>query len=590
MSCLLLYATQTGTAEDTAVHLWRYFRALPLEDFQKPEVPLSIGDYDLARLASESRPIVFIISTTGDGEVPEEMRVFWRALLKKSIPKNAMLSVEFAVLGLGDTSYALFNAAARKMRARLKALGATELCAPALLDESDPENSELQLTRFQKELAKLICGVDAESERLLHSVSFPLFKVKPADSQHHLRKRSSPKWPKGCSEKLYKGRYREAVVISNEKLCSESLQDRDVRLLRMRVDEGSLGYHPGDVVYILPRNRSEIVDTFLQLFPVDGNSIVEISSQGLCLNVSSVTSIRELIYAQFDLNASPTRKLIELMSNHASDERERTRLKHLSSHEGADELYQYTVREKRTVLMVFRDFPSVRPPLADLLEMIPRLRPRAFSIASSPTFHKGEIHICISLVRYMTPLKKVREGVCSAFVKQSEEGDFVPFYVGAGTLSFSSLPSPVIMIGPGTGVAPFRSFLWELSTRADTKNFDTWLFFGCRHEDKDYLFQQEWRTLTEKGVLGNFVTAFSRDQQNKIYVQDRLNALSAQIGPLLARRDIRIFVAGAAGAMPRSVHRALVKALTQTGLSETNSERHLSDLSKSRQYQVETWQ
>ena len=356
----------------------------------------------------------------------------------------------------------------------------------------------------------------------------------------------------------------------------------------------------GDVLNIMPRNYPTAVREFCSLMQIDPLQTVrlimeesvgeEISQHIAFANIRQPCTIGEIVATHFDILGIPRRSFFSRLVPLATHERERERLEFFASPEGSEDRVQYTFREKRSIMMIFRDFASVRPSFDQLFAIMPRLKPRAFSIASSPTQHRGRVHVCVSVVQYTTPLRRVRHGVCSTFLSLAEPGDIIPCWVTEGTFKFDFLRPgfevpPMILVGPGTGLAPFRSLLGELSARS-TPNIH--LFFGCRHAvNGDLLYQAELEEWNQKDGC-NLYIAFSRDQGEKIYVQDLMRNCCQELCSVLNHPDGRVYVAGSRGAMPQSVRNALGACLvSQQGMTAEEAELHLARMGA--RYQVESW-
>jgi len=257
-----------------------------------------------------------------------------------------------------------------------------------------------------------------------------------------------------------------------------------------------------------------------------------------------------------------------------------------------EELYSYCYRQKRTTLEVLQDFPSAsaKIPFEYLFDLIPPIQPRAFSIASSLMAHPDEIQLLVAVVNYKTKLVKPRRGLCSTWLASldpSNKTSRVPVWVKKGTISFpKALDSSIIMIGPGTGCAPFRSLIEE---RVSQSAGNCVLFFGCRNSKKDFFFREQWHPLVENGSLKLF-TAFSRDQENKVYVQHRLLENSSLIWNLLAHQQGWFYIAGNSQRMPTDVTEALLEIFMKEGkMDRTKAEEFLRTLESTRHFQSETW-
>ncbi|NXS54910.1 NDOR1 oxidoreductase, partial [Brachypteracias leptosomus] len=303
-------------------------------------------------------------------------------------------------------------------------------------------------------------------------------------------------------------------------------------------------------------------------------------------------TIQHLVTHYLDISCVPRRSFFQLLSYFSTNELEREKLQEFSSAQGQEELYSYCHRPRRTTLEALWDFPhtTCAIPPDYLLDLIPRIRPRAFSIASSMLAHPDRLQVLVAVVRYKTRLSKPRRGLCSTWLASlnPEQGDVrVPLWVKKGGLKFPADPdTPVIMIGPGTGVAPFRAAIQERVAQGWRGNC---LFFGCRQKSKDFYCQAEWEELVAKGFLTLF-TAFSRDQEEKVYVQHRIRENRRLVWELLSRGGAHIYLAGNAKQMPEAVAEALQGVLQlEGGLSPSEAEEHLTALERSQRFQSETW-
>lgn len=604
----VLYATATGTAEDVAQGL---AETLTLRGASVRNCK-TIDGYEIASLPTHSSAghlFIFIIATSGDGEVPLNMRKFWHFIRRADLPEGILGELRFAIFGLGDRSYVKFNAAARKLYLRLCDLGASSVVSLSLGDEGAQGGYDKELHPWIDRL----CEVVAPNPGLNHAdkealVTEPRISVRLTD-------REKPKenghdghgvnmWCKGqarLSSTTGFGQLFEATVLRNDILTDSAFltDDKEVRHLELDISaapsgSGLLDYLPGDIIHVMPRNRQSAVDAFFQLTGFDGESLLSIEKSGsktrfgsYALNISLPCNLQDFVSAQLDLSCTPRRRFFERLAPFAADPMQKDKLSELASVDGADLLTQYAYREKRTILMVLRDFPSARPPLDHLIDMIPVLKARPFSIASSKEAHPGEIHICASIVQYTTPLRFVRVGVCSAFFLQLKVGDLVPIFLEKGTSLRFNRSKPCIMLGPGTGVAPMRSFISSCEPRGSIKI----LFFGCRSRRGDFLYKRDWEVYRESDKLSSLVTAFSRETNGvKVYVQDRLQEESERVWSLMSCEGAQVYVAGAAGSMPKGVRQGLVDICTKSGgLSEGASETFVRQMETEGRLQMECW-
>ncbi|CAG2236503.1 Sulfite reductase [NADPH] flavoprotein alpha-component,NADPH-dependent diflavin oxidoreductase 1 [Mytilus edulis] len=299
-------------------------------------------------------------------------------------------------------------------------------------------------------------------------------------------------------------------------------------------------------------------------------------------------SVQYLVQHYLDINSVPRRSFFELLSYFADNELEKEKLEEFCTAEGQEELYTYCNRVRRSILEVLQDFPhtSANIPFEYLFDLIPVLQPRSFSIASSQKMYSDEIHVLMAVVTYKTKMFKPRLGVCSTWLAGMSPGTIVPLWVKKGTIAFPTDPAcPVVMVGPGTGCAPFRSFIQERTVAGTGGNT---LYFGCRNKDNDYYCQDEWTALVDKGLL-NLITAFSRDQDDKIYVQHKILESKLMLWNILENGGW-FYVAGNAKRMPDDVKDAVKQVIMDCGSkSEDEAEQYIHKLEQCRRYQAETW-
>lgn len=595
----ILYATSTGNAEDVAHTLSESLlhRSAPILSCT------AIDEYPLAKLpehAASGHLFVFIVATCGDGDAPGTMRRFWHFIRRADLPQGVLMELRFAVFGLGDRAYVKFNAAARKLHRRLCDLGAVPVIALGLGDESAQGGLDATLWPWWESVCRMVIeGYVGEGNRkriLEPRVGIKIVRKGGGDELQ--MRRNTWKWGRARRDG---GLLHEATVAENREITDGKFlsDEREVRHIVFDVSRaasecGFESYRPGDIVHVMPRNRDSAVDAFFHLTAFDRQAVIDVVKTSCrsrfgsyLLNVKTPCRLREFVSAQLDLSCSPRRRFFERLAPFATDPQQREKLLEFASVQGAEILTQYAYREKRSVLMVLRDFPSARPPLEHLIDMIPVLKSRQFSIASSAEAHTGEIHVCASMVRYTTPLRFKRIGVCSAFFMSLEVGDVVPVFLEKGTALRFDQKRPSIMIGPGTGVAPMRSFI---SSCSPEDGMERMLFFGCRSECGDFLYRDEWERLLKGKQLSALCTAFSRDTPDKIYVQDKMHADRIRLWRLISMERAKVYVAGAAGSMPKDVRQALVSICARVGeLGETKAEEFVQLLEAEGRLQMECW-
>ncbi|KGL97475.1 NADPH-dependent diflavin oxidoreductase 1 [Charadrius vociferus] len=589
---LILYGRQTGTAQDTAE---RIGRGAKRRHFQcRVE---ALDSYEVANLINELL-VVFVCATTGQGDPPDNMKMFWRFLFRKNLPPGSLCQLDYAVLGLGDSSYPKFNFVAKKLHKRVLQLGGNPLLPVALGDDQHDLGPDAVVDPWLLALWDKILALYPLPPGL--EIISPNVRLPPKYTLHYLAEDSphpdggllQPTAPRAVPSEL---RPFAARMVSNQRVTAES-HFQDVRLIEFDVTGSGIMFSAGDVVMIQPQNCPEDVQQFCQLLRLDPDRcfMLKPTEPGTSLPalLPQPCTIRYLVTHYLDISCVPRRSFFELLSYFSTNELEREKLQEFSSAQGQEELYSYCNRPRRTTLEALWDFPhtTCAVPPDYLLDLIPRIRPRAFSIASSMLAHPDRIQILMAVVRYKTRLSKPRRGLCSTWLASldPEQGDVrVPLWVKKGGMKFPADPdTPVIMIGPGTGVAPFRAAIQERVAQGRRGNC---LFFGCRQKSKDFYCQAEWEELVTKGFLTLF-TAFSRDQEEKVYVQHCIRENRRLVWELLSGGSAHVYLAGNAKQMPVAVAEALQSVLQlEGGLSPSEAEEHLTALERSQRFQSETW-
>ncbi|KAJ6766399.1 NITRIC OXIDE SYNTHASE-RELATED [Salix purpurea] len=395
-------------------------------------------------------------------------------------------------------------------------------------------------------------------------------------------------------------------MIKNQPL-SRTGCGKDVRHFELEFVSATIQYGVGDVLEVLPGQDPSAVDAFLQRCNLNPESLIIVHPIGIeshhCDaegNDSKVPiKLKTFVELTMDIaSASPRRYFFEVMSVFATAEHEKERLQYFASPEGRDDLYQYNQKERRTVLEVLEDFPSVQMPFEWLVQLVPPLKTRAFSISSSPSAHPNQVHLTVNVVSWTTPFKRKRAGLCSTWLAglDPQDGVYIPAWFRKGSLPPPPASIPLVLVGPGTGCAPFRGFVEERATQdMSGAAAPIMLFFGCRNEENDFLYKDFWLSHAQNaGPLsiargGGFFVAFSRDQPQKVYVQHKMREQSERVWDLILE-GASIYVAGSSTKMPSDVMSALEEIISkEAGVSRETAVLQLRRLEKDGRYHVEAW-
>ncbi|KAJ2063534.1 NAPDH-dependent diflavin reductase [Coemansia sp. S146] len=567
---LILYGSQTGYAEDVARRIsrqaWRRHFTAHVQALDQVD----------KRLIFTSSPVIFVCSTTGQGEEPDNMKRFWRFLLRKSMPHDALSSLEFAVFGLGDSSYQKFNFPAKRLFRRLQQLGATALVRRGDGDDQHYLGVDGQLDPWLEELWEEVLRRWPLPRPVVPEDVVPdsTFDVSFGETQQ--------------AEDVGVDVCRATLVAEERITAADHFQD--VRHLRFAIDEGQDPppvWAPGDCAVLRPRNLSGDVDEFLATVGWTGRADLplRISPRSTAtLAWPRPVTLRWLCTNHFDIMGVPRRSFFEMLSYFSPSVEERDRLREFSSSAGQDDLLAYCMRPRRTVAEVLGDFPRTAPaiPLSYVFDVFPAIAERSFSISSAEC--PAAVDLTVAIVEYKTIMQRVRRGVCTRWLAQMRVGETLGMRFARGTMRLPPAATPIIMVGPGTGIAAFMSFIQS------RPGADNHLFFGCRSEKKDFYYREQLQRWVAEGSL-HLYCAFSRDGPGTAYVQDRIREHSRAVWSLVASQGAVVFVSGNASRMPDDVRQAFadVVAANSPGMSPDDASSYIAGMVKDGRYQEECW-
>jgi sulfite reductase (NADPH) flavoprotein alpha-component len=355
---------------------------------------------------------------------------------------------------------------------------------------------------------------------------------------------------------------------------------KETRHFEVDVGGSGLTYACGDSLGVYPTNRAEEMAEVCEALGADPSTMVRLPKTG------EEVTLQEALSSRLAL-AGPTPKFLKLLAEKVTDEEEKTTLAALLEPEQKDNLKAFLAERQFIDLLV--EFPSAKLSAQELVDSLRKLMPRLYSIASSPLRYPDEIHLTIAVVRYETN-RRERVGVASSYLADRVplEDPSVPVFVASSHFGIPEDPSTdMIMVGPGTGVAPFRSFVQEQVERKGTGR--SWLFFGDQHEASDFLYREEWENHLARGELTRLDCAWSRDQAEKVYVQDKMRESAAEIWKWL-EGGASFFVCGDAKRMAKDVDVALHEiAATEGGLGEDGAKAFVKQLKKDKRYQRDVY-
>lgn len=342
-----------------------------------------------------------------------------------------------------------------------------------------------------------------------------------------------------------------AKQTENRRISSTASQ-KETRHFVIDIAGSGLSYKCGDSLGVFPTNEASTVDGVIAALGLNPHEIVQLPKS------EEKIGLRTALLTRFALNG-PTLGFLKKMAEKASGH-EKEHLESIINH--ADKEWQKQWLADREYLDLAEEFPGVKFTAAELIENLRKLMPRLYSIASAPAMHPQEIHLTVAIVRYETNNRK-RNGVCSSYLADRVEHHVPVFVAHSHFAPPADDNTPVIMVGPGTGVAPFRSFVQDREARG-VKNGKSWLFFGDQKKDTDFLYHDEWDAYLASKALGKLSTAFSRDQVQKVYVQDRMRENGAELWQWISE-GASFYVCGDAKRMAKDVDAALHEIIAKHG-------------------------
>jgi len=393
-----------------------------------------------------------------------------------------------------------------------------------------------------------------------------------------------------------KNPYVGKLVINRELHTPKS--DRSCRHIEIEIGS-ALKYEVGDHLGVFAENESDIVEEaakrlgvslymVFSLYPVEKGKAAVL---GPC-------TVRKALAQYTDLSGSPRKSFLKCLAYYATNEDEKKKLLELSDEKNNTSYQTYIKDDMRTVLCVLRDFPSVNIPFDHFIEAAPKLGPRMYSISSSIKETPGRVHITAVVVTYETPTGRLHKGVCTTWLSKAlptseDKAIFVPVFVEKANFKLPKDPAnPIIMVGPGTGLAPFRGFIQERKhlASAATALGDAILFFGCRSTSVDYIYSDELEQAEKSGNISKLVVAFSRESEKKVYVQHKMQENTEAIYALLCENKGYLYICGDARVMAKDVHQTVINVVVQHGgKSEEQAEQFLTEMKQSGRYLTDVW-
>ncbi|HEY5753290.1 MAG TPA: sulfite reductase subunit alpha [Chthoniobacterales bacterium] len=534
---LILFGSQSGTAESIAKQVGKEASG---KGYASRVVDLA--KHETVDLQKESDVLV-ITSTWGEGDMPDNAQPFWERISSAEHPK--LTNVRYSVLALGDKNYGdTFCQAGRLLDKRFEELGAARFRERIDCDVDYSTNLRSWLDGVWEKLA---------------SAPTPGAAAAPAPTPAAVASKAEAKAPEPYSRK----NPFPARLLVNRKLNGAG-SGKDTRHFEISLAGSGLTYEAGDALGVFPQNCPELVRDVLSVLGYSGDEAVPLPDGGSA-------PVREALQKNYDLRI-PNTQLIQAVDS----------LKELTASDRKEDLKKWLWG--REVIDVLAEAPKGSFPPAELVGFLRKLQPRLYSISSSPKAHPDEVHLTVARVGYDAH-SRGRKGVCSTFLADRVTPDMplpIFFQVSKHFRVPHNTDLPTIMVGPGTGIAPFRAFLEERqATGAKGKN---WLFFGDQKASTDFLYQEQLMEMQSAGVLNRLDLAFSRDQAEKIYVQNRMLENGMELWKWL-EEGAYFYVCGDASRMAKDVDLALHQVIeTHGGMSAEAAAVYVAKLKSEKRY------
>ncbi|KAL1140084.1 hypothetical protein AAG570_000016 [Ranatra chinensis] len=596
-SLVVFYGSQTGTGEEFAGRLAKEGIRYKLKGMVAD--PEEYDMEDLVQMKTIPNSLaVFCLATYGEGDPTDNAMDFFEWLQNGEAD---LTGLNYAVFGLGNKTYEHYNEVGKYVDHRLEELGATRVYELGLGD--DDANIEEDFITWKDKFWPAVCdyfGIEGAGE----DVNVRQYKLTEHIEINH--------------DRIYTGEVarlhsfmnqRPPFDVKNPYLAPIKVNrelhkggDRSCMHIEFDIEGSKMRYDTGDHLAVYPMNDTELVDKIGSLLNTDLDIVFTLTNTDEDSSKKHPfpcpCSYRTALTFYLDITSNPRTHILKELSEYASDPNEQAKLKLMASNtvEGKQEYNQWIIQDNRNIVHILEDLPSAKPKLDHLCELLPRLQCRYYSISSSSKLHPTNIHITAVKVEYETPTGRLNKGVATSWLAKKIPADaarlpVAPIFVRKSQFKLPTRPqTPIIMVGPGTGLAPFRGFIQErdLAKQEGKPVGETILYFGCRKKAEDFLYEEELNEFVEKGILKMYV-AFSRDQKEKIYVTHLLNKNRDEVWNVVSNNG-HIYICGDAKSMARDVHNILLNVIKEkVNMTDEQALAYFKKMEAQKRYSADVW-
>ncbi|XP_023309317.2 NADPH--cytochrome P450 reductase isoform X1 [Lucilia cuprina] len=595
-SLVVFYGSQTGTAEEFAGRLAkegiRYRMKGMVADPEECDME------ELLQLKDISNSLaVFCLATYGEGDPTDNAMEFYEWITNGDAD---LTGLNYAVFGLGNKTYEHYNKVAIYVDKRLEELGATRVFELGLGD--DDANIEDDFITWKDRFWPTVCdffGIEGGGEEVL------------------IRQFRLLEQPDVQPDRIYTGEIARLHSMQNQRPPFDAKNPflapvtvnrelhhgggRSCMHIELNIEGSKMRYDAGDHVAMYPINDKDLVDRLGKLCQADLDTVFSLINTDTDSSKKHPfpcpTTYRTALTHYLEITAIPRTHILKELAEYCTEESDKEFLRNMASitPEGKEKYQSWIQDSCRNIVHILEDIKSCRPPIDHVCELLPRLQPRYYSISSSSKLYPTNVHITAVLVQYKTPTGRINKGVATTFLKEKQPSDGevkVPVFIRKSQFRLPTKPeTPIIMVGPGTGLAPFRGFIQERQYLRDEGKVvgDTILYFGCRKKSEDFIYKEELEEYVEKGTL-TLKTAFSRDQEKKIYVTHLIEDDADLLWKVIGENKGHFYICGDAKNMAVDVRNILVKILSTKGnMSEADAVQYLKKMEAQKRYSADVW-